>query len=268
MSGSWRGVIPALTTPFDEHGQVDHARLAAHCEHMLEAGCSGVIAAGSLGEGATLALSEKAACFATCAEAAAGRGLVVGGIAALSTAGAVELAERAVASGCDGLMVLPPYAYSTDWREMRAHVSAVVEATPLGCMLYNNPIAYGTDFVPHQIAELAAGASGWVAGLVNAFPHESVALFELALDGDEAVRDLYEWFLPLLRLDTVPKLVQLIKLAQELVGDGPARVRAPRLALEGEERREAERTIRAALERRPVLGARRTPAAGTARLGA
>ena len=52
-------------------------------------------------------------------------------------------------------MVLPPYVYCGDWREMKAHVAAVFRATPLSCMLYNNPVAYGTDFLPEQIAELA-----------------------------------------------------------------------------------------------------------------
>ena len=79
-----------------------------------------------------------------------------------------------------------------------------------------------------------AGATGWIAGLVNAFPKESVDLFNFAMNGEaEKARELYEWFLPLLRLDTVPKFVQLIKLVQEKVGMGNARVRPPRLELTG-----------------------------------
>ena len=77
------------------------------------------------------------------------------GVASLSTASAVELARRAHDAGADGLMVLPPYAYSTDWHEMKEHVASVISATPLPCMLYNNPVAYGTDFRPEQIVELA-----------------------------------------------------------------------------------------------------------------
>ncbi|HET8799259.1 MAG TPA: dihydrodipicolinate synthase family protein, partial [Thermoanaerobaculia bacterium] len=193
--------------------------------------------------------------------------------------------------------VLPPYVYTSDWREMKAHMSAVIAATSLSCMLYNNPIAYRTDFLPDQIAELAgehanlhsvkessadvrritairerigdrlailvgvddlivegidAGAVGWIAGLVNAMPHESVRLFDLALRGarDEAAA-LYRWFLPLLRLDTVPKFVQLIKLVQEGVGMGSARVRAPRLELAGAERDEALAILHTALASRP-----------------
>jgi 4-hydroxy-tetrahydrodipicolinate synthase len=198
-------------------------------------------------------------------------------------------------------MVLPPYVYSTDWREMKAHVAAVLRATALPCMLYNNPVAYGTDFLPEHIAELAAefanlravkesstdvrrltairalvgdrlellvgvddaivegvaaGAVGWIAGLVNAFPAESVALFRAAREGRHAeVEALYRWFLPLLRMDTVPKFVQLIKLAQEKVGRGSSRTRPPRLALDGEERRTAERALDQALAARPRIPA-------------
>ncbi len=92
------------------------------------------------------------------------------------------------------------------------------------------------------------GASFWVAGLVNAFPKESVELFELAQAGwmEQAFR-LYAWFLPLLRMDTVPKFVQLIKLVQQEMGWGSERMRAPRAILQGEEREEALRTLRQAL---------------------
>jgi 1-pyrroline-4-hydroxy-2-carboxylate deaminase len=302
MSVHWRGVLPAITTPFAADLSIDHERLAEHCERLLAAGCAGVIPGGSLGEGATLTTEEKAAATATCAAALGGRGAVVTGIAALSTAAAVDLALRAQEAGADGLMVLPPYAYSTDWREMKAHVVAVLEATDLPCLLYNNPVSYGTDFRPEQIAELAtehtnleavkessadvrrvtelvrstdleilvgvddlivegvaAGAVGWVAGLVNAFPDESVELYELARAGRvEEARALYAWFLPLLRLDTVPKLVQLIKLAQALAGQGDWRVRPPRLAVEGAERAAAEATIREALASRPTLAGARS----------
>jgi 4-hydroxy-tetrahydrodipicolinate synthase len=224
---------------------------------------------------------------------------VVAAIASLSTAEAVRLAERAADVGCSGLMVLPPYVYPGDWREMKAHVEAVFRATRLSCMLYNNPVAYGTDFLPEQIRELAsehenlaavkesstdvrritwikalvgdrldisvgvddaivegiaAGAVGWVAGLVNALPRESVALFDYAMRGEhEKARELYEWFLPLLRMDTVPKFVQLIKLVQEQVGMGSTRVRPPRLELVGAELEEAKREISHALETRIEL---------------
>ncbi|MEZ5303839.1 MAG: dihydrodipicolinate synthase family protein [Verrucomicrobiales bacterium] len=295
---NWKGVLPAITTGLNDDYSIDHGFVADHCRWLLDAGCTGVVPCGSLGEGATLSLDEKEALMKTCV-AAAGDAPVVPGIAALSTAEAVDLAQRAERAGCQGLMVLPPYAYSTDWREMKAHVDTVIRATSLPCMLYNNPVAYKTDFLPEQVAELAAehanlaavkesstdvrrvtairaligdrlhplvgvddvivegvaaGATGWIAGLVNAFPKESVAIYDYAMNGEhEKAFDLYRWFLPLLRLDTVPKFVQLIKLVQEKVDMGHRRVRPPRLELTGAELAEAEQTIAEALANRPAL---------------
>ena len=194
-------------------------------------------------------------------------------------------------------MVLPPYVYQGNWREMKTHVAAVFEATPLSCMLYNNPVAYGTDFLPEQIRELAAehenfeavkesstdvrrisairalldrrleifvgvddavleaigvGATGWIAGLANALPRESVDLFNFGMNGEsDKAFNLYRWFLPLLRMDTKPNFVQLIKLVQAEVGIGNARVRPPRLELVGDELEQAKKTIRDALRSRP-----------------
>ncbi len=289
----WQGVIPAITTPFREDLSVDHAFLAKHAAWMIDQGCSGLVALGSLGEGATLEFDEKVAVLQTCLRTKAP---VVASVSALSTQAAVQMAKKAEEIGCSGLMVLPPYVYSTDWREMKAHIAAVLRATKLSCMLYNNPIAYRTDFLPEQMAELASehenlhavkesaadvrriaairalnkrlaifvgvddlivegiasGAVGWIAGLVNALPKESVLLFERAARSQD-VFDLYTWFLPLLRLDTVPKFVQLIKLVQAEAGMGSERVRPPRLPLAGEERDAALRLIRAALASRPRL---------------
>jgi 1-pyrroline-4-hydroxy-2-carboxylate deaminase len=306
MTVDWRGVFPAITTPFNADLSVDHGFLADHASWMADHGSTGLVPVGSLGEGATLSPTEKRQVLETCIRAVGNRVPIVAGIAALGTAEAVHLAREAKALGCRGLMVLPPYVYSTDWREMKAHVAAVLGATGLPCLLYNNPVAYGTDFLPGQVAELArehpnleavkesstdvrrvtairallgdrlevfvgvddaivegidAGATGWIAGLVNAFPAESVALFRHAREGrrNEAL-ELYRWFLPLLRMDTVPKFVQLIKLVQEKVGRGSARVRPPRLELQGEELGQALATIDRALATRPAdLTAMRRP---------
>lgn len=294
----WRGVVPAITTPFDAAGGVDHEFLGRHARKLVEAGCTGIVPLGSLGESATLTFDEKLAIVHTLVKALQGRAPVIAGIAALATAEAVNLARAAEAAGAAGIMVLPPYVYSSDWREMRAHVSAVLEATDLPCILYNNPVAYKTDFLPEHIAELAAahprlqavkessgdvrrfaalrallndrlellvgmddalvegvsmGAVGWIAGLVNAFPQESVRLHQLARAGSAETMELYRWFLPLLRMDTVPKFVQLIKLAQAQVDMGSERVRAPRLPVTGEEREAALRVIRHALQTRPRM---------------
>jgi 4-hydroxy-tetrahydrodipicolinate synthase len=104
------------------------------------------------------------------------------------------------------------------------------------------------------VEAIALGATGWIAGLVNALPAESVALVNYARANDPAKTfELYRWFLPLLRMDTVPKFVQLIKLVQQAVGMGNARVRPPRLELAGAELSQAQAVIRRALETRPAL---------------
>ncbi len=297
----WQGVIPAITTPFTADGAVDHVFLAHHARRLIDAGCSGIVPLGSLGEGATLSFDEKLAILRTLVDTLGDRAPVIPGIGALATDEAVRLAREAQAIGCGGLMVLPPYAYSTDAREMAAHMSAVFGASDLPCMVYNNPLAYRTDFTPEQIAAfarahpnvqavkessgdirrlagiralvggrltllvgiddaivegIAAGATGWIAGQVNAYPEESVRLFELARArgaNDAGVQALYHWFLPLLRLDTVPKFVQLLKLSQQEMGLGSEKVRAPRLELVGDEREQALVVIRHANANRPVL---------------
>jgi 1-pyrroline-4-hydroxy-2-carboxylate deaminase len=162
MTSPFIGVMPAVTTPFTPNLQIDNAALTRQVRLLLDNGCSGIVPCGSLGEGATLSLEEKGRVIETCIAAAEGAA-VVPGIAAASTADAVALALTAEQLGAAGLMVLPPYIYSSDWREMSAHVSAVMNATKLPCMLYNNPPAYRTDFTPTQIAELAAKHPNLVA---------------------------------------------------------------------------------------------------------
>jgi dihydrodipicolinate synthase/N-acetylneuraminate lyase len=294
---NWKGVLPAITTGFNRDLSVDHTFMAEHCRWLLDNGCTGIVALGSLGEGATLSFDEKLEVLRTCINAVRGRGPVVASISALTTSEAVAVAKAAADSGCDGLMVLPPYVYQGDWREMRTHVAAVFDATPLSCMLYNNPVAYGTDFLPEQIQELAAehenleavkesstdarrvsairalldrrleisvgvddavleavgvGATGWIAGLANALPRESVDLFNYGVNGEsDKAFELYRWFLPLLRMDTVPNFVQLIKLVQVEVGTGNAQVRPPRLELVGNELEQTRKIICDALHSRP-----------------
>jgi 1-pyrroline-4-hydroxy-2-carboxylate deaminase len=294
---NWKGVMPAITTSFDSDLAVDHKFVAKHCRWLLDNGCTGIVPLGSLGEGATLSFDEKLQVVKTCVAAVGGRAPVVAAISALSTGEAVALAKGAADLGCDALMVLPPYVYQGDWREMKTHVSAVIKATPLSCMLYNNPVAYGTDFIPEQIQELAqdhenleavkesstdarrvsairalignrlelcvgvddaiiegigVGAVGWIAGLANALPRESVELFNCAIAGkSEKAFDIYRWFLPLLRMDTVPNFVQLIKLVQAEADMGNPRVRPPRLELAGEELQRTRKIIRDSLQNRP-----------------
>lgn len=298
MQMKWNGVMPAITTAFNEDLSIDYEFFDKHCRWLVESGCTGIVTPGSLGEGATLELDEKIRLWQIAVSAVGKEVPVVAAISSLSTPDAVTQARTAEAQGCSGLMVLPPYVYCGDWREMKAHISAVMSATGLSCMLYNNPVAYKTDFLPEQIHELAGGhpnfhsvkessmdvrrvtairaltgrlaifvgvddaiveaiavgATGWIAGLVNALPRESVALFNAAMNGDMSrAIEIYQWFLPLLRMDTVPKFVQLIKLVQQEVGMGHARVRPPRMELAGEELATTLNVIRRCLRERPTV---------------
>ena len=98
------------------------------------------------------------------------------------------------------------------------------------------------------------GATGWVSGLANSFPREAVQLFKLAKSGRTAeALELYRWFMPLLHLDVATKLVQYIKLANQMTGEGSEWVRAPRLTLEGEERKKIAAIVQQALDTRPQL---------------
>jgi 4-hydroxy-tetrahydrodipicolinate synthase len=285
----WIGVMPAITTPFNDKGEIDLGFMRKHARQMIEAGCTGVVTPGSLGEGGTLTSDEKARIWSGLSEELQGRAPVIAAVSALSTAEAVETARNAQKSGCTGLMILPPYAYSGRWEETQGHFSAIIQATGLSSMLYNNPIAYDTDLTPEQIAQLAeqhenlhavkessgdirritdirrvcgdrlaifagiddliveavnAGANGWIAGLVNALPVESVRLFDLARSGaEEECRTLYDWFLPLLRMDAVPEFVHLVKLCQQEFGLGSEHLRAPRMPITGDDRDRALMTI-------------------------
>jgi len=148
MKMRWTGVMPATTTAFDEKLNIDRDFVIKHAKWLIDHGCTAIVTPGSLGESATLSFDEKLTIWNAVVEAVGERVPVVAAIASLSTAEAVRLAEAAVDCGCSGLMVLPPYVYRSDWREMKAHVEAVFRATSLSCMLYNNPVAYGTDFLP------------------------------------------------------------------------------------------------------------------------
>ncbi len=113
-------------------------------------------------------------------------------------------------------------------------------------------ILCGVDTLAFE--SLCAGADGWVAGLVDAFPKETVAIYQLVKAGriQEALQ-IYRWFMPLLELDIHPKLVQYIKLAASATGIGSEYVRAPRLVLTGEERSKIQGIIQTALLNRPSL---------------
>jgi len=301
MSIEWKGVMPATLTQFNADLTIDHALMAEHGKWLVDNGCTAIVAHGSLGEGATLSFEEKVALQKTYVDALPDTPIVPG-IAALSTKEAVNLAKAAKDNGCRGLMVLPPYLYASDWREMKTHMKAVISATDLPCIIYNNPVAYKTDFTPAQMKELAdelpnaeavkesstdvrrvagirevcgdrlvigvgvddcalegfaMGAKFWITGVGGAFPKHNVKLMELAEAGKiEEAMEIYTWMLPMLRMDTVVKFVQLIKLQQTLATGGKLGnnlVRPPRLELEGAELAEATAIIEKAIATAPAV---------------
>lgn len=298
MAVQWKGVFPALTTKFTATDELDLPLIGKNLEAQVEAGVSGIILGGTLGEASVLTVSEKETLVKFAIDTIGGRVPIVLNIAEGATREAIRQAELGTEWGVDGLMLLPPMRYKSDHRETVTYFTTVAQSTDLPLMLYNNPVDYkieitldmfdelaevanieavkestrdvtnvtrminrfgkrfrilcGVDTVTFE--ELAAGADGLVAGLVCAFPAETVAIYKLvkAERYAEALA-LYRWFMPLLELDIHPKLVQYIKLAESKVGLGSEYVRAPRLQLIGKEREQVLATIDAALATRPVL---------------
>jgi 1-pyrroline-4-hydroxy-2-carboxylate deaminase len=298
MAVQWKGVFPALTTKFTAADELDLPLIEKNLEAQVEAGVSGIILGGTLGEASVLTVSEKETLVKFAIETMRGRVPIVLNIAEGATREAIRQAELGTQWGVDGLMLLPPMRYKSDHRETVTYFTTVARSTDLPLMLYNNPVDYkieitldmfdelvevanieavkestrdvtnvtrminrfgkrfrilcGVDTVTFE--ELAAGADGLVAGLVCAFPVETVAIYKLVKAERYAeALTLYRWFMPLLELDIHPKLVQYIKLAESKVGLGSEYVRAPRLQLIGKEREQVLATIDAALATRPVL---------------
>jgi len=298
MTFEWKGVFPALLTPFTAHDELDLPLFEKNLEAQLHAGVEGIILGGTLGEASVLTVEEKEMLVTFAIRKAGGRVPVVLNIAEGSTREALKQVELAGKWGADGLMLLPPMRYKTDHRETVTYFSTIAKATPLPIMIYNNPVDYKTEVTLDMFAELAQcanitavkestrdvsnvtrminrfgdrfkllcgvdtlameelclGAHGWVAGLVDAFPAETVAIYKLVKAGriEEAAR-IYRWFMPLLELDIHPKLVQYIKLAATSTGIGSEHVRAPRLPLTGDERERVLKIIRDGLANRPAL---------------
>src|SRR5205807_2145041 len=149
----WQGVMPAITTCFDKSLGIDHGFMAEHCRWLLDNGCTGIVALGSLGEGATLTFDEKLAVVRTCVRAGEHSNL------------------HAVKES------------SADVRRITAIRALVGDDLEL---------FIGVDDV--IVEGVGAGAVGWIAGLVNALPRESVDLFNYAVEGDhEKAFELYRW---------------------------------------------------------------------------
>ncbi len=298
MQVKWEGIYPAVTTKFDENDQLDLVTFGRNIEAQLDAGVSGIILGGTLGEASSLSKEEKQTILREAVKIINGRVPVILNIAEQTTEAAIAFVNDAKTNGADGLMLLPPMRYAADDLETVSYFKAVANATDLPVMIYNNPIDYKVMVTLDMFKELSAiptiqaikessrdityltrlkiafgdrfkilsgvdnlalesivmGADGWVAGLVCAFPAETVAIYKLAKAGkiQEAI-DLYRWFIPLLELDISSKLVQNIKLAEVATGIGTDQVRPPRLPLAGKERERVQQIISSSLATRPTL---------------
>lgn len=154
------------------------------------------------------------------------------------------------------LVTLEMFEVMAAWPTIQAVKESTRDVTNVTRMLHRFgdrfKILCGVDTL--ALESLLLGAHGWVAGLVDAFPRETMAIYQLASAGRiEAARKLYQWFMPLLELDIHPKLVQYIKLAEVATGLGTEQVRAPRLPLEGAEREQIWKVIQDALASKPAV---------------
>ncbi|WP_456461619.1 dihydrodipicolinate synthase family protein [Lutibacter sp.] len=298
MKIKWEGVMPAVTTKFTVDDKLDLVNFKVNIKAQLEAGVSGIILGGTLGEASTLTESEKKTLILKTLEIVEEKIPVIINIAEQSTTKAIEAVHKAEKHGANGLMILPPMRYKADARETVTYFEKVAKSTTLPIMIYNNPVDYGIEVTLDMFEELATcknivavkestrdisnitrmksrfgnrfkilcgvdtlalesllmGADGWVAGLVCAFPAETVAIYKLVKTNKtkEAIA-IYSWFLPLLELDINTKLVQNIKLAEVATGIGTEYVREPRLPLIGKEREKVLAIIKKGINTRPIL---------------
>jgi len=299
MSIQWKGVMPAVTTQFNENDELDLQLFRKNIHAQLDAGVHGIVLGGTLGEASTLTDEERRILTRETVELVEDRVPVLMNIAEQTTVAAIALVKTAEEDGAKGLMMLPPMRYKASDEEVVEYFKAVANSTSLPIMIYNNPVDYkievtldmfetllescpniqavkestrdttniariknrfgdrlaimcGVDTL--ALESLLIGADGWVAGLVDAFPAETVAIYELQKAGriKEALA-IYRWFMPLLELDIHTKLVQYIKLASTHTNIGSEYVRAPRLVLKGDERVGVTKIIEDALAVRPVL---------------
>lgn len=153
----WSGVFPAVTTKFTATDTIDRAETLRTMVRQVEAGCDGIIVAGSLGEGSMLSPDERLMLVAIAKEAAGHRPVLLT-IAEAATRDAAALGLRAAKAGADGLMVVPSPIYHTDPRKTAATLRAVAEAADLPIMIYSNRVAYRVDVTPAIMEDLADDA--------------------------------------------------------------------------------------------------------------
>lgn len=299
MDFKWEGVMPALTTQFDEQERLDLKAFEFNLLAQIEAGVHGIVLGGTLGEASTLTADEKIQLLKKAQQVISGRIPIIINIAEQSTREAILAAQAAEENGADGLMLLPPMRYKATDQETVQYFANIAQSTHLPIMIYNNPVDYKIEVTLDMFEQLqqyknieavkestrdisnvtrminrfgsryqilcgvdtlameslVMGADGWVAGLVDAFPKETVAVFAYTKAGKiEEALSIYRWFMPLLELDLSPQLVQNIKQCEVATKTGTGYVRKPRILLNGKERVRIQKIIDDSLASRPILG--------------
>lgn len=150
----WQGNFVAVATPFKKDGSIDEPAFQANVKLMLSEGAHGIVVCGCTGEAWALEPAERMRLFKL-ARDVAGKTPVVGGVSTVLTDKVVEMAKGAVAAGCDGVMIMPPYYAVIGTREIRAHFKAISDQAKVPIMLYNMPKRTNIDMSPSFIAELA-----------------------------------------------------------------------------------------------------------------
>lgn len=292
----WEGVMPAITTQFNESHQLDLNAFQINLDAQIQAGVHGIILGGTLGEASTISAEERSLLLQTTLKRVEGKIPVIMNIAEQATADGIQLARQSEAEGASGLMLLPPMRYKATDAETVLYFTSIAESTSLPIMIYNNPVDYKIEVTLDMFEQLSKydninavkestrdttnvtrminrfgdrfkilcgvdtiameclmmGATGWVAGLVDAFPEETVAIYTYCKVGEwEKARKVFRWFLPLLELDISPQLVQNIKLCEVATGLGTGHVRPPRVPLSGQAQKEVQDIIDSALLTRP-----------------
>lgn len=156
MAIVWKGVFPAVTTKFTEADNLDLDLFAKNLQAQLDAGVSGIILGGTLGEASVLTTEEKEQLVMFTVSKVAGKVPVVLNIAEGSTSEAIRQASLAKEWGANGLMLLPPMRYKPDHRETVAYFTAIANSTDLPIMIYNNPVDYKTEVTLDMFDELQA----------------------------------------------------------------------------------------------------------------
>lgn len=150
-----KGVSAAIVTHFASDLTIDHAAVRAEVNRLIDDGIHGIVANGTMGEAGSLTTDERRAVVQTTVEATAGRVPVYVGVSAATARQATAYAADAAHAGADGIMSLPPLMYRADHDELLEFFTRVAEATDLPLMVYNNPLASGTDMSPETLAAVA-----------------------------------------------------------------------------------------------------------------